>query len=445
MTPMATVSPISDLHTRAGAAVTHYGAPDALGTGVRVVEAIHPVEIEYAALRTRAVLLDRPDRAVVRVSGADTIEFLNRMLTQELAPRQPGGGEGLPLWGSCRSFWLSRKGRIDADLRVSRLGPHDDRKELVGLELDVHAVQRLLQGRGEKGETGLPGYVFAEEIKFADCTQSLHRLSLIGPAAIAILNGLSRPVAGPLLADLAPGRCCEVDVIGIDGAPRRVWVDRTDDAGEIGLEMTVGLADVQAVYEALSSLGPGAGADAGVAASDETRALRAGWHAYNIARIETGTALFNLDFGPDTLPHETGRDTLLSRVSFKKGCYLGQEVVARMESLGHPKQRLVGLRPRAGDGQPAAVSPFLADLAEIQTGCEVLSMVEQSAAAGQASPGPVVGAVTSAAMSPMLSGATVAIAMVKWAHAQNGRRVEVQVGGARVPAEVSESLVFWKR
>ena len=132
-------------------------------------------------------------------------------------------------------------------------------------------------------------------------------------------------------------------------------------------------------------------------------------------------------------------------MSFKKGCYLGQEVVARMESLGHPKQRLVGLRPRAGDGQPAAVSPFLADLAEIQTGCEVLSMVEQSAAAGQASPGPVVGAVTSAAMSPMLSGATVAIAMVKWAHAQNGRRVEVQVGGARVPAEVSESLVFWKR
>ena len=92
MTPMATVSPISELHTRAGAAVTHYGAPDALGTGVRVVEAIHPVEIEYAALRTRAVLLDRPDRAVVRVSGADTIEFLNRMLTQELAPRQPGGG-----------------------------------------------------------------------------------------------------------------------------------------------------------------------------------------------------------------------------------------------------------------------------------------------------------------------------------------------------------------
>src|SRR6185436_21150893 len=71
-------------------------------------------------------------------------------------------------------------------------------------------------------------------------------------------------------------------------------------------------------------------------------ARRIGWHAYNIARLEAGWPIFNIDFGPDSLPHETG--VLNDRVSFKKGCYLGQEVVARMQSLGHPKQRLVGLK-----------------------------------------------------------------------------------------------------
>ena len=67
-----------------------------------------------------------------------------------------------------------------------------------------------------------------------------------------------------------------------------------------------------------------------------------GWGgAFNIARIEAGTPLFHVDYGPDNLPHETG--VIATRTSFRKGCYLGQEVVARMESLGKPKQRLVGV------------------------------------------------------------------------------------------------------
>src|SRR5439155_2357027 len=67
----------------------------------------------------------------------------------------------------------------------------------------------------------------------------------------------------------------------------------------------------------------------------QVRLRPAGWHAFNIARIEAGTPLYNIDFGPESLPAESG--VLLGRVSFTKGRYFGQEVVARMQSRGHSK------------------------------------------------------------------------------------------------------------
>ncbi|MBL8765625.1 MAG: hypothetical protein JNM07_15400, partial [Phycisphaerae bacterium] len=130
-------------------------------------------------------------------------------------------------------------------------------------------------------------------------------------------------------------------------AGRRVVVDRSDTTGEVGLELVMSTGDVPAVYEQILERGlstngpPGAGPAATITPAGY-RMRPAGWHAYNIARIEAGTPLFNIDFGPNSLPAETG--VLDDRVSFTKGCYLGQEVVARMKSLGHPKQTLVGLR-----------------------------------------------------------------------------------------------------
>ena len=74
---------------------------------------------------------------------------------------------------------------------------------------------------------------------------------------------------------------------------------------------------------------------------DDTSGMIAPSRSANAARIEAGTPLYNLDFGPTSLPHESA--IVDQRVRFDKGCYLGQEVVARMQSLGHPTQRLVSL------------------------------------------------------------------------------------------------------
>ncbi|MCC7406605.1 MAG: aminomethyltransferase family protein, partial [Phycisphaeraceae bacterium] len=134
-----------------------------------------------------------------------------------------------------------------------------------------------------------------------------------------------------------------------------------------------------------------------------------GWMAYNTARIEAGSPLFHVDFGPDSLPHETA--ILSQAVSFTKGCYLGQEIVARMQSLGHPKRLLVGLR-LPDDRLPIA-------------GSQVLT-----------ADGQVVGAVTSSTLSPLLGQTAIALAVVKWGRHEPGTTLRVAAEGAIVDARV---------
>ncbi|MBX3362599.1 MAG: aminomethyltransferase family protein [Phycisphaeraceae bacterium] len=124
-----------------------------------------------------------------------------------------------------------------------------------------------------------------------------------------------------------------------------VTVVRDDATGEVGLELFVPADGARALYEALMGLAHDhEGMPAGGAGKPRPPMLRPiGWHAFNIARIEGGTPLYNLDFGPSNLPHECGDEVLRSRVSFKKGCYLGQGDRARMEARGHPKVRLAAL------------------------------------------------------------------------------------------------------
>ena len=212
-------------------------------------------------------------------------------------------------------------------------------------------------------------------------------------------------------------------------------IDRQDASGEIGLEMLVPVEQAVAVYQAISTPWPPPGSESRTTRRTDL-ARRIGWHALNIARIEAGTAVYLADFGPDSLPHETGNQTLNDRVSFKKGCYLGQEIVARMNALGHPKQRLVGLRIEL----PAVAGPAamgIPDLPQAVTGTALMAADDPTS--------PVVGSVTSSCLSPMLSQSHLAFAMVKWSHATEGTKVWAQLDDRRLAATVHESLVFWKR
>jgi folate-binding protein YgfZ len=173
--------------------------------------------------------------------------------------------------------------------------------------------------------------------------------------------------------------------------------------GEPGIGVVVDRAHAEAVWEIVL-----AGAPAG------RRPVRAiGWNAFNIARLEAGTPLFHLDFGPDALPHETG--VLADRVSFTKGCYPGQEVVARMESRGKSKRRVVGLRGTT-DALPI-------------TGAQIFDETEGV--------GSQVGVVTGSTIAPMRGAAIIAIASIRTSHVAVGTRVLVNAEGEMVPAVVT--------
>ncbi|MDX9910759.1 MAG: glycine cleavage T C-terminal barrel domain-containing protein [Phycisphaerales bacterium] len=156
----------------------------------------------------------------------------------------------------------------------------------------------------------------------------------------------------------------------------------------------------------------------------------AGWFACNIARIEAGTPLFPIDFGPENLPHESG--VLDDRVSFRKGCYLGQEVVARMQSLGHPKQRLIALR-LVGDN----ACDEHANTRQPVGGAHVFARSDAG--------GNPVGTITSSTISPMLAGEVACFAMMRYANSDPGAELTIAADGAYVDAMVQPSLRFWSR
>lgn len=390
-----------------------YGPSDDPGGPVEVVETYGELSLEYAAIRKRCALFDQPHRAIIAISGRDRIDFLNRMVTQEL--------KGMAPFRVRRSFWLNGKGRIDADLRIIDLPTR------TLLDLDVHAVERTI--------ISLAKYVVTEDVTIENWTGSTHRILLMGPKAMDLVASAAQSTqgadaSGPSFADLHRERACVVRLFGAETV-----IYREDQCGEPGLELIVPSKHALNVYQSLIAHGHDSTHDmlgstgGGLPRPSRDLAARVGlrpvgWHAFNIARIEAGTPVYNLDFGPNSLPAETG--VLDDRVSFKKGCYLGQEIVARMQARGHPKHMLVAVKFESKLDSPSEL-PML----PVTGAALTLSGGDQ-----------VVGQVTSSTLSPVLSSVPIAFAQVKFAHIQAGTILTTVVEGITIQGVVQASLGF---
>ncbi len=367
---MSTPSPIERELDELGAVLEVYGEAT---HAVRLAQTIEGMELEYAAIRKGAGVFDEPHAAYLELTGDDRLDFLNRMLTQELAGAAPGDLRA--------SFWLNRKGRIVADLRVM----HFDTRTL--LEMDIHVV--------EATRTTLEEFIFTEDVAVATRPE-LHRLGVHGPDAGAVVMQALSCTASDLPG---PGQCrC------IEAPEGEALLAHASPTGEPGLGIIASREIVPKIHGRLRDAG----------------ARPIGWQALNIARIEAGTPLFLIDFAQDALPAETG--LLDARVSFTKGCYLGQEVVARMHALGHPKRLLRALR-LASDETDALLIP--------DAGTPLLYEGTQ------------VGHITSATLSPMLSRAPIALGMVRWGAHELGTVLELNVDGRPARAAVQDGLAFW--
>ncbi len=348
----------------AGAAMIRFG-PE--GAPIDLAGALGPVDEEYETLLQGAALLDQPARATLTLTGADRLEFLQRLVTQQLADLAPGS--------VVPAFFLSRKGRIDADLRVVHLA------DRTILETDAHAVEAL--------RASLDQYLFSEDVVFGTLPESTHVIELHGEVAVATLASIE-----PSLPEVGSA------IEGASGV-----IARTDGLGGPGYVVVLPTDGVNAFVDAWLTAGGTA----------------VGWYAANIARIEAGRPSYFIDFGPDSLPGETG--VLRDRVCFTKGCYVGQEVVARMDALGHPARMLVALR----FDLPEGAEPF-----QPITGAPVRASDNEDAK--------VIGAVTSSTLSPRLGGVPVCFAMVKWAHVSGGTELWVEAEGSLRRALVQDGL-----
>ncbi len=324
----------------------------------------------YRALRRAAGVVERAARTCIAVGGADRAEYLQGLLSNDVAALAPGAG--------CYAAYLTPQGRLIADMDVFNLG---DR-----LLLDVDAgVGPLLLARFDE-------LIFAEEVTIADWSGTCAGYGVHGPAALdvaaAALDALGI-ACDTGVRDLAPHGCCRPAAAG-----ETTVVLRTDALGEPGVAVVVPRGRAAALHAALVAAG---GADVDDAAAETVR-------------VESGRPRFPVDMDGETIPLEAGIED--RAISFDKGCYVGQEVIVRIlhRGGGRVAKRLVGLAlgPAAGAAGAALPEPGAAVRHE----------------------GEPVGRVTSAAASPAL-GQAIALGYLPRELAAAGTQVEVDLPAGR--------------
>ena len=258
----------------------------------------HVVERDYAALTAGAGLLDRSARGKLDVTGPDAAEFLQGQVTNDV--EAPARGQG------CYAALLDPKAHILADMRILSAGPAD-----LWLDTEPHALDAVLQH--------MRMYKIGRQVEISDRTSERAILSLLGPA--------SADVAGRVAAVAIPSAEHEWVDARLGDQPVRIAATRA------GVDLLTASEGAGALREALLEAG----------------AQSIGDDAAEVLRVELGIPRHGVDMGSENLPGEAG---IVERaVSFTKGCYVGQEPVARMYHRGRPNRRLRGLR------MSAAVSP----------------------------------------------------------------------------------------
>jgi folate-binding protein YgfZ len=378
MSELLLPNPLHALHTQAEAEFQPYEQ-------LEIVSTFGQPEAEYAAIRKSSAMMDLPQRGVLELTGRDRLAFLNNLLTNQTWDKT--AKTGLAAGGGVYAYFLNLKGRIVADMNVLELG------ERTLLETDVRMVE-VLRKAFEK-------FIFSEQVQMTSKVGALHRLTLHGPDALSIL----KDAAGDSIPELLPLGSVQAKLFGIE-----LTVFRDDECSVPSYHLIVP-ADraaelwTQFLNQFSNPLELG-----------KRRLRPIGWAAYNACRIEGGRPLFDIDFGnsadPDqsVLPAEAGQ--FERAVSVTKGCYLGQEIVARMHARQQVAKQLVGLR-MAEDALPIAGATLFDD--------------KQNQ----------IGMITSSTISPVLSGACIALAYLKKPFFALGTQVTAPAEGSMRKATVT--------
>lgn len=259
------------------------------------------VRREYDAARQGVAVVDRTVQGRCWLQGRDAAALLHRLSTNDIAQLQPGQG--------LQTVITNHNGRI-VDV------------------LDVYALpEQLLVVCSPQQRTAIPN-LFRKNIFFNDQVQVLPtddqfgQVLLVGAESHALLDNLIQPDAVDALPveEVAPRSIRTAQVGDV-----RAWIAHTSPLGTDGYTLFSTLDALPLLWAAVVQAG----------------AQPVGYAAYDMLRVEAGHGRWGHEWSLDYIPLETG---LWDAVSFNKGCYVGQEIIARMESRGRIAKKLCGVR-----------------------------------------------------------------------------------------------------
>jgi len=287
-------------------ALQRRGSTQEIG-GQDVVLVYADVSAEYDALRTNAIVVDRSHRGRIRFFGEKSGEALTGLVTNDVLAMRPGQGQ----YGAA----LSAKGRIVADLRIfagtgSYLVDAPPRAWAAWLAMVKKYVNPRLSG-------------------YRDESHAIRNLGIFGPQARRIVAATAG-VSADDLGTLAPYSHVEAPA---DGSG--IMIARSPDLGVEGYDLFVPFEQFDRFWQRAITEG----------------AMPAGLDAWEIARVEAGRPEWGIDIDDNTIPQEANLDAL-DAISYTKGCYIGQEVVARVHFRGHVNRHLRGLRAASAEAPP---------------------------------------------------------------------------------------------
>ncbi len=251
---------------------------------------IDTLTADYRAITEACGLLDRSERGKLALSGADGAAFLQGQVTNDVEGLAPGAG--------CYAAFLTPKGKMLGDVRILNAGD-----ELL-LDTERVALQSLFNM--------IRHFSLGYQLELHKRTLERGMLSLLGPDALRLAG------AGELSSSHEHAHV----VIEVPGAGVTARAIRTD----VGVDLLCDAGDVEPLRAAL----------------EEAGALAVGEAAAECLRVERGRPRYGIDLDETVIPEEAGLNE--RAVSFTKGCYVGQETVARLFYRGKPNRQLRGLR-----------------------------------------------------------------------------------------------------
>jgi aminomethyltransferase len=268
---------------------------------------------EYRALRENAGVLDLGARSRLCVLGADRSRFLHGQVTNDVKKLQPGDG--------CYAAITTAKGKMEADMNIFCLA-----EELL---LDLEP------GLAEKITRRLEKFIVADDVQVVDAAAHYGLLSVQGPKAEIVVQALG------LFGTLPAKQLASVTISNPEMG--ELYLARNSRLGGPGYDLFVPNQAIETLAGRL------------VAAAGRMGGRLCGSRAFETVRIESGIPRFGADMDENSIPLECGIEA--RAISYTKGCYIGQEVINRIHSVGHVNRKLRSLRiagelpklPRHGD------------------------------------------------------------------------------------------------